>query len=329
MNTDAICKNILVLALFGLLWAGCGGEPEVSQTQEGRLVLGESEVTAEVTRGVVPGARTLVLDGFDGSVELTAAAGEAAALTFIKRARGDSDADAREMLEDVQIAEEGDEQTYRFSLQTDRPEQTSVDVRGAIPPQTALRIEMTSGSVSLSGVDGPIQVTNENGNVRIAGAGESVSVQTQAGAVDVGLRLLPARASVNLRTANGDVTLGLPAEASARIEAETQVGDIRVQGLDFTDRRLRPEGAGASFTGRLGAGNANVELHTQNGAITLQEGSTLALPPDSVEQGQPAEAIEEDLVPDRPRRPLDSLQRATPPLPDTSMIRAQPDTTFR
>ena len=59
---------LAVAVLVGLM--GCGQQDQqqdVSQTQEGDLVLGQSEVVNEMTRAVAPDGRPLVLTGFNGT----------------------------------------------------------------------------------------------------------------------------------------------------------------------------------------------------------------------------------------------------------------------
>ncbi|QXD14650.1 DUF4097 family beta strand repeat protein [Rhodocaloribacter litoris] len=302
-----------LLAGAVVLLAGCQQGADVRQTEEGSLVLGSAEVQEAVSRAVAPGARTLVLDGFAGDVVLTASVDAVARFTFTKRARGDDAGAARRNLERIRIEESGDAQTYRYLLRADRAELSRVDVEGTVPRGATLHILLRSGNVSLDGLEGPITVTNENGNVRITGAGAGVTVQTANGNVAVGMNRLPAGESVRLTTVNGNVTLALPAAVSARIEAGTSAGEIRVDGLTFADRRLDPQGAGGHFQGRLGTGAATVTLKTENGNIVLREGP-LEVPPAG-----------EDVPADTAMAPPADTSAAVPPGP--APVAVPPDTT--
>ncbi|RMF59990.1 MAG: hypothetical protein D6746_07445, partial [Bacteroidetes bacterium] len=252
-----------------MLLAGCQQGPDVGQTEGGSLVLGSAEVQDTITRAVAPGTRTLVLDGFSGQVTLRGADDEVARLVFTKQARGRDAGEAQKNLERIRIEERGDEQTYRYEMRAGRPEVSRVDVEGTVPRGIALQIVLQSGNVALDSLAGRIMVTNENGNVRITGAGAGVMVETANGNLSLGMARLPAGETVRLTTDNGTIVLALPAGASARVEAGTRAGEIRVEGLDFADRSFEPQGAGGHFQGRLGTGAATVTLRTENGDIHL------------------------------------------------------------
>lgn len=262
-----------------LLLVGCNGKKDVGQTEEGGLVLGRSEVTERVERGVAPGNRLLVLDGFKGAVQLEGAEAQTAQLTFTKRARGRDDQAARKVLRNVSIRESGTDERYTYTMESSSAERSAVDVRGTVPPTTRLLIQFESGQVALAGIRGPIDVMHESGNVQIAGAAASVNVTIRNGSIQVGMQRLPADARVQLETSNGDIALALPKKASAQVQAATNAGDITAKGLRFKQRRLTPRGAGARFEAQIGAGNASVDLQTENGAITLRSGPRQMLPP--------------------------------------------------
>lgn len=281
-----------------VLLGACGGEDEVSRTENGSLVLGGTEVEETITRGVNPGTRPLVLNGFNGSIQLRGIEGETASLNLVKKARGRNAEAARALLNEIQIQETGDAQAYRYVMSSQEPARTQVDVQGEVPAGTDVRIELQNGSVELSGITGPITVRQQNGNVRIDGAGGNVEAVTQVGIVEVSFARVPPNADVNLSATNGNVTLSVPANTAARIEAETQVGNIQVgQGLRFTNQSLRPEGAGNAFVGRLGGGNAEVTLHTEIGNIQIDEASAPppAVAPPPVERA-PADSMPEDSI---------------------------------
>lgn len=307
MMTSGPTRWILLLLLGGLLTA-CQEEPGVSQTEEGRLVLGAAQQTDTLARGVDLAGRTLVLDGFRGTIRLDGQdTVDVARLTIVRRARGEDADAARKRLQRVTVEEEGDADAFRYVLRARNADQSAVDVRGTVPRSTPVRIQWESGAVALSNVAGPIRVRSQGSTVDIAGAGATVDVETRNGAMTVAMANLPDTSRVRLRTANGDLALTLPATTAARVEARTDAGDINTDALAFTDRRLSPLDAGARFQGQLGTGGATIELRTENGDVLLREGRLLTLPdevarPDPVDAGTTA---------------TDTL-RATPPAADTT-----------
>ena len=296
MNHSKMMGRVGMATLMLLGLAACGKGTGVGETEEGSLVLGTSEATETVTRAVAPGDRTLVIDGFAGNVALTGVDDDVARLTFTKHARGNDEKAARRALGRIRIEESGDETTYRFALRADAPRVSRVDVTGMVPRGTTLRILLKNGNVTLTDLEGPVTVNGENGNVRIAGAGAAVEVETRNGSIAVGMTRLAPDAVVRLATVNGDLTLALPPDASARVEARTNAGEIRAEGLVFADRSLDPVGAGGRFHGRLGSGGAVVELKTENGNVTMRAGLLDAAP-------SPADATPADTT----AMPADSL----------------------
>ncbi len=310
------------LAIIGLVGCTQQADEEVGQTQEGDLVLGQSEVTDTIERIVSPEGRTLVLSGFNGSVRLDGAETNVARLTFIERGRGQDDAAAREVLNGIRLVERGDADRYEYVMRSGQSARSEVDVRGTVPRSTTLQIEFQSGAVALSGVEGPIDVDHESGNVQIAGAAAGVRVAIRNGSIQLGLRQLPADAQVNLQTSNGDLTLAVPSSASAQLTAQTQAGSINVQDVQFASRRLTPQGAGARFEAQLGAGNATVELQTENGSITFRSRRAEPLVPADSMTIEPVDTVR--------TAPSDTVQADTAvappgpaPSPDTT---AAPDT---
>ena len=268
----------LVWVALALFWIGCGGDDAgLSQTEEGALVLGAVEETARVERGVLPAGRTLVLDGFRGTIRLEGSDDDVARLVFVKTARGKDANDATRALEAITLEESGDDASFGYTLRSKNPDLSAVRIEGTVPRQTPLRLRMASGRVALSGLDGPIDVALQGGDVEIGGAGESVQVETRNGSVEAGFYRLADGSTIRLQTTNGNLGLTLPAGVAASVEAQTSAGTIVTEGLDFADRRLSPDGAGARFSGRLGREGSAVRLRTENGAITLREGTVQRL----------------------------------------------------
>jgi len=154
-----------ILVLPGLL--GACQQPsttDVDQTEEGVVRLGSVEAVDTLARGVTPNDRPLVLDGFRGRVRLTGADQESADLRFVKRGRGDDAETARGVLEDVSIQESGTQDTYTYSLEAAAGAYAAVDVSGTVPRKTELRLEGSTGPVTVTGVQAPIRVAHDHGS---------------------------------------------------------------------------------------------------------------------------------------------------------------------
>jgi hypothetical protein len=249
---------------------------DVSPTDEGVLRLGSVEAVDTVSRAVAPSDRPLVVDGFRGRIVLRGAAQETATLQFVKRARGADAEEARSVLGDVSITESGSQEAYTYTLETGGGDYAAVDVTGTVPRGTEVRVEQSVGPVVIEGIEGAITVEHEHGPVTIRGAGGSVTVEIRNGDMEVQSAALPPDASVSLRTSNGDLTLGLPVDASAKISAQTSVGVIRTQGLALSNEQFAPQEAGGRYEAQLGPGEAPVDLRTENGSIEIAAADTTA-----------------------------------------------------
>lgn len=287
------------------------GSRDIGEGEDGELFIGQVEVTETTSRGVNPGNRTLVIEGFNGRVQLSGANSETAQLEFTKRGRGRNDATAQDALAGITVDEQGGDDAYLFSLSAEHQNRASVDVIGTVPVSTPVRIELANGSISISAADGPIDVEIQNGMIQIGGTSRSVRAHAANGDIEVGVRMVQPDGSINLETSNGNVTLRMPGSSSVRVDARTSVGSVNVDGLDFANRRLDRQVAGASFTGSLGGGNARVDIRVRNGVIRLSEGQTIDLPGISGPAPQPI--------------PQDTS--AAVPMEETPLEETPPDTT--
>lgn len=300
MHHSQTTASLFVAILSATVLVGCQqpSTSDVDQTEEGVVRLGTVEAVDTVSRAVAPKDRPLVIEGGRGTVVLAGADQESVELEFIRRGRGETTEDARDVLEDVTIEESGTEQTYTFSLETNAPAYAAVDVRGTVPRDAELRINRSMGPIAVTGVKGPITVSHEHGPVRVREAGAPVEIETKNGDVEVGLWSVPAGATVKARTVNGDVSSYFPPNASLEVSAETSVGVIRTKGLSWTDQQFMPRDAGGKYTAQLGAGSATVNLRTKNGSILIQaadtttqtspQPDTLSVPPSDTTVTMPA-----------------------------------------
>jgi len=321
-----------------------GGTPDVVMDDDGRARVGPAEVTETVERAVDPGDRTLVLNGFRGTILLEGATASTAELEFTKRGFGGNESDAQESLSEVRVTEEGTAEEYVITVESGDEDRTAADVRGMIPEDVSLRIEHVSGAVSLLGVTGPVRIEHENGPVDIRGAESSVTVSIKNGDVNVHYDRLPGDVSVDLSTSNGDLELAIPPDQSVQADAQTSVGEVFVRGLTFDPQQLTPLRAGTRYTAQRGAGDATVTLRTENGSIVLRASTPMvpgertmtepqdttqagpdtttapsedAVPADTTRAGQSTDATRDDAARLGPVGPNTDTEEETMPPPDS------------
>jgi len=124
-----------------------------------------------------------------------------------------------------------------------------------------------NGGVTVSDVRGQLHVETVNGGVRLKRVAGDVSGSTVNGGIDLELAgaILDAR-QIELSTHNGGVTVAMPAQFSARIQAETGMGRIQ---SDFPMPQ-DPNGRSRKLEFSIGAGGPPIHITTGNGSIRLK-----------------------------------------------------------
>lgn len=110
-----------------------------------------------------------------------------------------------------------DEQWFDFG-----PTKSTVQV----PAGHAVTIHSTNGDIELEGLSDGIEVTSQNGDVSLDEVSGTVDVESPNG--DVELASAAALDEVRLETSNGDISASLGADASYRVEADSDNGDVSV-----------------------------------------------------------------------------------------------------
>jgi hypothetical protein len=129
------------------------------------------------------------------------------------------------------------------------------------------------GSIRLDGVDGALNIDTGDGSI-VAG-GKFTSVRARSGDGSVSIAAESGSTSVadwNISTGDGSVTLALPDDFGAEIDAHTGDGRIHLQNLELSNvtGRLGKN----TLRGRVGSGGATLRVRTGDGSITLKRSST-------------------------------------------------------
>jgi DUF4097 and DUF4098 domain-containing protein YvlB len=291
-------KSLLcsVLPLMAFLLAGCG---------VGGL---NNRFTAEETeaKSFTTGDKArVVVETFNGSVEVRTGSARTVDAKVIKRAGGGSQDAADEDLDAILVSmkQEGDTVRIKASV-TDKKLWTnrSARVELAVPPGAALELHTSNGKVKTSGptgnvvaetsngdvetkeATGPLTLTTSNGSITVAGGsgrlelhtsngkikveeteGAVVNAHTSNSSIEFTGRLVDGEHS--LRTSNGSIVLRLPADARFRVEAETSNGKITCDfPLKKNENRRKTQLRGSAGENPP----ARIQLHTSNGNITIQ-----------------------------------------------------------
>jgi len=114
-----------------------------------------------------------------------------------------------------------------------------------------------------------LHVGNVAGTVDVAGVRGDVAVETQAGQITADAGVVRGNRSVDLRATTGAIALTIAPGSSARVEAESTVGDFSSDVPGITQGRRNVVGSRGG--GTIGSGSATIRLATTTGAIALRE----------------------------------------------------------
>ena len=196
---------------------------------------------------MVPREVDLDIENDEGEVEITGIKGDVSV-----------EADEGEVnLRDVQFKD--------LRITADEGEVTCEQVKGR---EGRLSINADEGRVRIEEAEvGDLQVECDEGDILLTRAGlESFRLTTDEGDIEADLDPT-GRGRYQMDADEGDVFVTLPKDASLTLDLETENGHIN---SDFSLSVERQE-EGESAHGRLGKGEARLEIYTQEGEITLEE----------------------------------------------------------
>ena len=144
----------------------------------------------------------------------------------------------------------------------------SVSYEIFVPQITDLSLKTNNGGLTISDVRGQIHFDANNGGVHLKRVVGDVSGATVNGGIQVELTgaIWDGR-QMELTTHNGGVTVSMPAQYSARIQAETGMGRIQ---SDFPVPPQNSEARNQRLDFNVGSGGPPIHITTGNGSIRLK-----------------------------------------------------------
>lgn len=228
--------------------------------------------TEEFSFEVDSGAR-LSLENINGSIEISGVPGNLVEIIASKKAG------KQEYLEELRVMIDADRDYIR--IETRHPDSKggwfkwgndssgSVSYEVKVPADMNLdAIETVNGDVDIEQVAGEVKASTVNGSLTVSGLASDVGLETVNGSIRAEFDVLGAGQRVSAEAVNGKILLLLPADASARIKAETVNGSI-----DADDFGLEAEKGfvGRDLSGQIGDGAAKISLDTVNGSIRINK----------------------------------------------------------
>lgn len=198
---------------------------------------------------------------------------------------------AQEVAANPPIEQKGD--TIRIGEDGFRVNNVSISYVVEVPHDTEVVVNLASGSVSITGVRGPLKAESASGSIRIEKIDRDSNVSTASGdisATDLGGYLKASTASgsitvsnvkeeVRADSASGSIRINHP---GARIEAQSQSGSVEIYGVS-ADAKAHSTSGNVSVSGDPGksgywklesvSGNVNLGVHP-NSAFYFSAEST-------------------------------------------------------
>jgi hypothetical protein len=181
-------------------------------------------------------------------------------------ASGDTEGDAANLVSRVMIDSSGG-QVRATGPESANNSWWSVSYEIFVPQVTDLTMKTRNGGLNISDVRGQLHFDAINGGVHLKRVAGEVSGATVNGGIDVELAGTVADwRQMELTTHNGGVTVAMPAQYSARVQAETGQGRIQ---SDFP-LPSNVDGRSNKLDFNVGAGGPPIHITTGNGGIRLK-----------------------------------------------------------
>jgi len=133
-----------------------------------------------------------------------------------------------------------------------------------------LTVHTGDGGVTLQEVRGTVELTTGDGGVSIDGRLERLRARTGDGGIEVRAASgSAAAADWQLESGDGAVTLTLPGDFAAELDARSNDGRVTVDGFELAGETTRRESQ--EVRGRIGAGGNRVLIRTGDGSITVRK----------------------------------------------------------
>jgi Putative adhesin len=244
----------------------------------GLAIIGAGSAAAEdfAWRGRVGAGQTLEIRGVNGGITADASGSEVE-VTAVKRGRKSDPATV-----EVKVVEHGGGVTICAVYPSKGGRSNTCEPGGGhnntnnndvqveftvkVPAGVKLEAHTVNGGVTVTDVESDVTAETVNGDIEVS-AGGVVKAETVNGSIDAKFGRADWTGTLEFETVNGSITLGLPADLSADLDAELLNGKISSDfGVGGNVRQTR-----RTLHGTIGGGGRGLDLETVNGSITLRK----------------------------------------------------------
>jgi hypothetical protein len=219
------------------------------------LVTAEKRISEDFKTSADP---KIVIDTFNGSIDVSRGEDGAVAVDVIKRASGFDQQAAEAGLNGIKVSMIQKDNSLVITAErlVDGPGNFGASVVIAVPAAAVLELRTSNGSVVCEDVVGKIEAKSSNGKLEVVGGHGPLGLTTSNGAIEVEATdaVVNARTSngriefrgtlaegrQRLRTSNGRIDLVLPDDSQFRFDGHTSNGRIQCDfDIDTGDARRR------------------------------------------------------------------------------------------
>jgi DUF4097 and DUF4098 domain-containing protein YvlB len=239
------------------------------------------------------GYTALDVSNINGAVRIVGSDDAALSIEGVKIVKSSSEGEAAEHLKEIEIVV--GEANGALTLRSVHPEShdgTHYNVEFEIHVPRTWRVTATNvnGQITVEGMRAPVHASVTNGQIRtrevkadvtatvdngqINGdvdvpSGGNLALTVTNGQIDSRL-VFNGAANCTMVATNGEVKLALDDNASARVNASVEVGNVNVRDLTATNEsRTRTGMVGELYSGTVGGGAATVGVTVSTGAVRI------------------------------------------------------------
>jgi hypothetical protein len=227
--------------------------------------------------GQLAAGQTIEVRGINGNIRATGVPGADVEVTAVKHARRSDPNSVR-----INVEQHGNGVTICAVYPTSggvqrndcsqggqgnnlRDNDVQVDFTVQVPTGINLVARTVNGSVAADSTSANADLKTVNGDVQFSTAGYG-QAQTVNGSISASLQRADWTEPLEFRTVNGGITVDLPPDTNANVQAQVVNGNITSNFPMVVTGRLDPRRANLT----LGSGGRRLDLQTVNGSIELR-----------------------------------------------------------
>ncbi|MBA3916373.1 MAG: DUF4097 family beta strand repeat protein, partial [Acidobacteriales bacterium] len=136
-------------------------------------------------------------------------------------------------------------------------------------------LELDSGDLRGDDLTGPVRLNTRSKDVVLTGVNGDLRVTDENGSLELRLNKM---GSVQVQNRKGDIQLYLPEKAAFEVDAKARDGEVE---SDFKNLKVenKEDSSAGTVTGSMGQGGPHVVVSNEHGSISIRQGSEAMAPP--------------------------------------------------